>query len=478
MKNINFLIVNALLLLLLTFMACKPAQVARQHNLIPMPERYSDAPADSMHLGQMNWRDYFKDEVLVRLLEVTLSNNLDLKIAARRVQQMQSGVLASEADLKPFVEAATNIGLRKFGLYTMDGAGNITTDILPGKIVPIHLPDYFVGLQASWEVDLWGKLRNRKKAAAARLLASVEGQHLVQTAIVANVAAAYFELQSLDAQLLILDEYIALQQNALDIVRIQKEAGEANLLGVRQFESQLLELRGMRLDIQQRIVEQENMINFLAGRYPLPILRRPLFLDQPLPEITKTGAPAHLLENRPDVRAAALELAAAKADLDAARALFYPSLQIGAALGVQAFRPDLLVTSAQSAAYSLLGGLAAPLVNKKSIRAAFNFADAHQEEAFTQYQQSILGAFVETYNQITNLRNLDEQFALKLEQSAAISSAVDISADLFRTGRANYLEVLAAQQNALDTRFELIEIRLRQWQSAIQLYRALGGGWR
>ena len=171
-------------------------------------------------------------------------------------------------------------------------------------------------------------------------------------------------------------------------------------------------------------------------------------------------------------------MAAAKADLDAARALFYPSLQIGAALGVQAFRPDLLVTSAQSAAYNLLGGLAAPLVNKKGIRAAFNFADAYQKEAFIHYQQSILSAYVEAYNQITNLRNLDEQFTLKSEQSAAISSAVDISNELFRTGRANYLEVLAAQQNALDTRFELVEVRLRQWQSAINLYRALGGGWR
>ncbi|MCK6693896.1 MAG: TolC family protein, partial [Thermoanaerobaculia bacterium] len=323
-----------------------------------------------------------------------------------------------------------------------------------------------------------GKLRNQKKAAVARFLASIEGKNLLQTAIVAGIAGAYFNLQSLDEQIRILNEYISLQQNALDIVRAQKEAGAANELAVRQFENQLLDLRGNRLDLQQQIIENENIINFLAGRFPQPVARAPLFSNQNQPPNITAGIPPQLLENRPDIRAAALELTASKADLDAARALFYPSLNIGAFIGTQAFRPDFLVTKTQSLAYNLAGGLAAPLVNKRAIRAGFNYAEAYREEALINYHQTLVNAYTEVYNRLAFARNLEQQFALKTEQVAAISSAVDISGELFRSGRANYLDVLTAQQNALETRLELVEVRLLQWEAAVGLYRALGGGWR
>ena len=350
---------------------------------------------------------------------------------------MQAGVLAAEAPLSPTVEAAGATSLRRFGLYTMDGAGNATTDITPGKLVPEHLPDFFVGLQAGREIDLWDKLRNLKKSAAARFLASVEGKNLMQTQVVAAIAEAYFTLQSLDAQIQILDEYIALQQNALDLVRVQKEAGAANELAVKQFENQLLDLRGIRFDLQQQIIENESVVNFLAGRLPQPVVRTPLFLNQNLPPVAQTGIAPALLENRPDIRAAALELAASKADLNAARALFYPSLNIGAVAGTQAFRPDFLVTKPASLAYNLAGGMVAPLVNRRAIRAEFNRADAYQLEALAAYHQSIVNGFTEAYNQVAFLKNLEQQFSLKTEQAGIIERAVGISGDLFRTGRAN-----------------------------------------
>lgn len=480
MQNIKFNIQNMLLAVLIgTALGCKPVQVTRQDTSPTLPPFFDkNATADSSGLGELQWRQFFTDPLLQSLIDTTLAGNFDLSIAARRIQQMQAGVLATESDLRPVVEAAGTSGIRRFGLYTMDGAGNATTDITPGKLIPEHLPDFFIGVQAAWEIDLWGKLRNRKKAAAARFLASIEGKNMVQTTVVASIAAAYYNLQSLDAQLEILDEYISLQQNALDLVRLQKEAGAANELAVKQFENQLLDLRGNRLSIQQQIIENESIINFLAGRFPAPVQRTPLFLNQNLPAVTATGIPPVLLENRPDIRAAALELAASKADLDAARALFYPSLNIGAILGSQAFRPDFLVTKPQSVAYNLLGGLTAPLVNKRAIRAEFNHADAAQLEALATYQQTIVNGYIEVYNQMAFLKNLDQQYTLKTEQVAAISAAVDISGELFRSGRANYLDVLTAQQNALDTRLELVEVRLQQWSASLALYRALGGGWR
>lgn len=479
-KKSNFHLFR-LAIVLAVIAGCKPVQVVREEKPMPLPQNFdSKAPAapDAANLGATNWREFFTDPNLQNLIDTTLTANFDLKIAAQRVQQMQAGVLAAEAPLRPMVQAAGTAGIRRFGLYTMDGAGNATTDITPGKLVPEHLPDFFIGMQAGWEIDLWGKLKNQKQSAMARFMASMEGKKLVQTTIVAGMAEAYFNLQSLDAQVQILDEYIALQQNALDLVRIQKEAGAANELAVKQFENQWLDLRGIRLGLQRQIIENETFVNFLAGRFPQPVVRTPLFLNQNLPPVAATGIPPALLENRPDIRAAALELAASKTDLNAARALFYPSLNIGAVLGTQAFRPDFLVTKPASIAYNLAGGMAAPLVNKRAIRAEFNRADAYQLEALVAYQQAIVNAFAEAYNQVAFLKNLEQQFALKTEQVAAIENAVRISGELFRSGRVNYLDILTAQQNALETRLELVDLRLRQWQSTVGLYRALGGGWR
>jgi len=458
---------------------CKPVQVIREDKPMALPTSFDQNrvnTADTLGLGVVKWRTFFNDPNLQNLIDTALVANFDLVIATQRIQQIQAGVLAAEAPLHPTLEPVGTMGLRRFGLYTMDGAGNATTDITPGKLVPVHLPDFFIGAQAGWEVDLWGKLRNQKQAAVARFMASVEGKNLVQTAMVAAVAEAYFTLQSLDAQVQILDEYIGLQQSALELVRIQKDAGAANELAVKQFENQLLDLLGIRIDVQQQILYFESVINLLAGRFPQPVARSPLFLNQNLPPLTDTGVPSVLLENRPDIRGAALELAASKADLNAARALFFPTLNIGAAVGIQAFRPDYLVKPA-SLTYNMAGGMVAPLVNKRAIRAEFNRADAYQLEALTTYHQTIVNAYTEAYNQIAFSKNLEQQYALKTEQVAAIESAVDISGELFRSGRANYLDVLTAQQNALDTRLELVDLRLRQWSTAVNLYRALGGGW-
>ncbi len=433
---------------------------------------------DSTSLGSTIWRQYFEDSLLQNQIDVALEGNFDLQIAAQRIRQLQAGVLAAEAPLRPVIQSSFSAGVRRFGLYTMDGAGNATTDILPGKPVPEHLPDLFIGAQAGWEIDLWGKLGNLKQAALARLLASEAGRRLLQTAVVAGVAEIYFTLQSLDERIQILDEYIGLQQNALELVRIQKEAGMANELAVKQFENQLLDLRGMRLDLQRQMVEYENAGNLIAGRYPQPLLRTASFFEFGLPDGPAAGLPAALLENRPDIRAAELELAASKAELNAARALFFPSLNIGAVFGTQAFRPDFLVTKPASMAYTLAGGLMAPLVNRRAIHAEFNRSDALRLEALAAYRRTVVNAYAEVYYRLAFLDNLEQQFDLKKQQISAIEAAVDVSGELFRSGRANYLDVLTAQQHALDTELELVDLRLQQWVESVNLYRALGGGWR
>jgi NodT family efflux transporter outer membrane factor (OMF) lipoprotein len=451
--------------------------VARQDFLQPMPAAFAANATDTANVGAVNWRQYFVDPNLIQLIDTALQSNYDLRIALQRIQVAQSDVLLQEAALKPIVEGAAAAGLTKFGLYTMDGAGNAGTPIVDERNVPVHLPDYFIGLQSSWEIDVWGKLRNRKKAAFSRFLASVEGKNFVQTNLIAAVATNYYELLALDAALNVLDETITLQENALAIIRVQKEAGVANELAIKQFEAQLLNSRSLRVETLQSIVENENEINFLLGRYPQPIVRSTVGVMQAVPPQIRLGIPSHLLQNRPDIRQAELELIASKADLNAAKAAFYPSVNITGYAGFQAFRLDLLLTRPESFAYGLLGGLTAPLINRRAIQAEFNRADAYQLEALYNYQQTIINAYTEAYNQVANVNNLAQMYDLRTQEVNTLLQGIDIASELFRTGSANYLEVLFAQQNMLQSRLTLLDIKNRQFNAVIHLYKALGGGW-
>lgn len=478
-KNImqnTFKILLLAALAALCFGSCKPLEMSKADQLLPLPDTFIGAGADTVNAVASSWRQYFSDAHLVSLIDTALSNNLDLKMAMQRIEMAKAGVLASRGALLPSVDVGTSAGLSKFGRYTMDGAGNRGAKLIGDKDIPLHLPDFFIGFQSNWEIDAWGKLRNQRKAATARYLASVEGQRLVTTGLISEIVSIYYALVSLHTGLKIIDGNIDIQRNALEMVRVQKEAGRANELAVQQFEAQLLNLQGMRIDAEQQIIENENLLNFLLGRYPQTIAISEEDLLQLEAMTPAPGAPAQLLRNRPDIRAAEYEVLASKADLNAARALFYPNIEINALLGLQAFRPDLLVTSPASLTYGLLGSLAAPLVNRRAIQAEFKAANAYQLEALYAYQQAIIGAYVEVHNGIAGIRHLQQILELKQTEADVLTRSISTSDDLFRTNRATYIEVLLAQQNALNARLELVEVKKRQLLAGVELYRALGGG--
>lgn len=425
--------------------------------------------------GVSQWRKHFTDPRLQALTTTALENNRNLKIALQRIEMARAQITAARSALAPKVSAVAGGGLRRFGLYTMDGAGNNTTNFYDGRIIPRDLPDYMVGLQTSWEIDLWGKLRSKKTAAVSRLLASVEGRNMVQTQLIAELATAYYELLALDEEITNIDETIKLQRDALETVQVQKRAGAANELAVQQFEALLINLQGMRLDVQQQIVEQEGVICSLLGDPKRPIARdRGALMKARLPQLS-ASVPADLLKNRPDIRRAEFELVATKADVKAAKAAFLPSVSINGLLGLQAFRPELLMTT-HSATYSALGGLVAPLINRKAIQAEFDHANAAQLEALNAYQQSIINGYVEVHNQLAFIRILKDLQSVKTKEVGLLVESVGTAADLFRTRRATYLEVLNAQLNALKARLQLIGVTKRQFQVQANLYRALGGG--
>lgn len=458
------------------FASCK-VNTFQPQPTVHLPATYLHT-ADSSNIAAINWRTYFSDKNLIALIDTALKNNLDLLIALQKVDVLQSDVKMARNSLFPGVTGIASGAQRKYGLYTMDGAGNISTEITEGQMVPIHLPDYYVGLQTTWEIDVWGKLRNKKKAALARYLSGLEVQNLATTIVVSETARLYYELLALDNELQIIEETILLQTKALTIVEAQKESGYVTTLAVKQFEAQLNHSRALQLQIEQAILECESAVNFLLGRLPGPISRKKEMFHVPLPANISAGIPSELLSYRPDIRQAQYELLASQADLKAAKAAFYPNLTITGAYGYQAFRTEFLFLSPQSIAYTLAGSLVAPLVNRSAIKREFRNANSNQQAAMYEYQKSILNGYIEVYNELSKLTKLGQIYQFKNRETESLKKAIEASTELYTAGRANYLEVLTSQKNALESQLELVDTKKKQHHSIINIYKALGGGWR
>ncbi len=456
--------------------SCKTPSGAQATNSQVIPQSYT-GQKDTTNSAQIKWRDFFADPYLVALIDTAIKKNLDLMMTFQEIEVAKSNVRLKSGQMYPTISGAGSAGKTKVGRYTSEGAGDASAEITPGRLVPSPLNDYMLGLQTSWEADIWGKLRNSKKAAVSRYLESVEGKNFVITNLVADVANTYYELLALDNELEILRKTIQLQKNGLEIVKVQKEAAVANELAVKQFEAQLYNSQGQEFDLLQQIAENENKLNALLGRFPQKIVRDQTTFAARMPRTIQTGIPAQLLNNRPDIRQAEQELIATKCDVKAAQAAFYPSLNLTGSLGFQAFKTSYLFTSPESLIYSIIGDLTVPLVNRSAIKADFDKANAYQLEALFTYQRSILNGFVEVSNEMSDIRHSEQTVLFKSREAEALDKAVEISIDLFKSARASYLDVLTAQRDALGAKLELVEAKKEQFNAVTNIYKALGGGW-
>ncbi|WP_431217694.1 TolC family protein [Puia sp. P3] len=414
-------------------------------------------------------------------MDSALTTNPDIQSALQRIEIASAGMRYARAFLYPSIQAGASATVDKYGDYTMNGVGNHDTNLSPNvdndQQIPNPTPDYFLGLRSQREIDLWGKLRQRKKAAIARWLATREGQRLVTTTLTADIATLYYQLLTLDNQQKVLTENIQLQENALDMVKTQKQAGRATELAVQQFKAQLLHTKSLRYTTAQEITETENQLNFLVGRTGRTIPRDTSLLNTPLPDSLSAGVPSQMLLNRPDIRAAELGLEALNADIRAARAAFLPSLTLSPYVGYNAFRPNLLFSSG-SLVYGAASSLMAPIFNRNAIKADYQRTIAEGRIALLDYQKAVLNGFQEVTNSLKGIRNFSDYFQLKKEEAAALTSAVRVANDLYRVGKASYLEVITAQRNVLDAELEVTQARKNILLHSIGLYRSLGGGWR
>ena len=462
------------------FQACvAPKQTSVQQPLA-LPEKF-EGTAGNAAQENISPALFFKDDVLRGLIDTAIRNNLDLQNALQNILIARANLLASKGMMLPTLDGFVSAAADKYGKYTMTGVGNFDTNLSQNinekqKVGTKPTQDYYVGLKSSWEIDMWGKLGARKKAAAAKLLATEKGRQWVITQLVVEVAAYYYELLSLDSKLEILRKNIQLQERGVEIVEAQKEGGRATSLAVQQFNAQLLQTKGLELVTELDIIKLENELNVLLGRFPSAIPRGADIHQQFIPQEVEAGIPTDLLLKRPDIQEAELLLTASKANTEAARKAFFPSLVLSPYIAFNAFKLPLLFANG-SLAYGIIGGLTQPVFNRYQLKTDFAVANAEQVIAFNNYQKNVLQAYQEVLSNLKSIEQYKKIIDVNHKEVNTLTEAVATSNDLYMGGYANYLEVITAQKGVLEAELNSTMSQKELLLSVLGLYRSLGGGW-
>ncbi|MBO9634643.1 MAG: efflux transporter outer membrane subunit [Chitinophagaceae bacterium] len=457
---------------------CKVAQPDPVPVVKQLPAQFSGI-ASQPDLGPLVFKELFPDQQLIQLIDSALTNNADLNIAYQRIIVAHAQLANRRRALFPSVDARIAASADRYGDYTLNGVGNFDTNLSPNidkdqKIPERPTTDMFIGLQSSWEIDLWGKLAALRKAAASDLLAQEQARRVLVTGIVSVIAAGYFELISLDAELDIVQRNIKLQEEAVEIVKAQKAGGRATELAVQQFEAQLLNTKAIQHQLIQQRIGTENQLNAVAGMYSQEIPRATT-LPASIP-VVQAGLPSALLLNRPDIMQAEYQLQSAALNVKAARAAFFPSLTIHPYIALNAFTPSLLFNGG-SIAWGAAGSLTAPLLNRRQIKTDLIAANATNKEQVYHYQQKLIEAYNEVSTNISAVQQAQFAFGLKEKEVKELQLAVQTARELYLTGYANYLEVITAQKNMLEAELQSTHQKNSIFTSLIKLYASLGGGW-
>lgn len=418
---------------------------------------------DTTTFADKPWRGLFKETYLQKLIQEGLDNNPDLMVALQKVNEAEAYYSQSKSAKLPGI----------------NGQGTVTYIRNPESIYPDgpgEVNSFQLGVEASWEIDLWGKLRSSKRSAYGSLLATDAGQKAVQTRLIANIASAYYNLIGLDAKLVITRETVKNNIELFETIKVLKESGIVTGAAVVQSEAARYANEVTIPDLEQQIREEENNLCVLLGRNPGTI-RRGNIEGQTLDTILTTGVPARLLDNRPDVMQAEFEVMSAFEMTNNAHANFYPSLTLTASTGFAATGLSQLIDP-KSFAANIIGGLTQPLFNKKVNITRLKVARAQQEEALINFRNSLLKAGQEVVNAFGSYEWSVQKIALRKLQIEALVKSVDYTKELLTYGSANYTEVLNAQASLFSAQLSSVNDRLQQLNAVVSLYRALGGGWK
>lgn len=420
---------------------------------------------DTTSLGNLSWDKLFTDPILQGHIKKGISNNLDMRIAVQTITAAEATLKQGKAGYLPTFSLGTDWTHQELSKNSQFGS------FLPNRSIDQY---QFTG-NLSWEADLWGKIRSNKRSVQAQYLQSVAGKQAIQTQLVSDIASTYFQLMALDAQLRVVDSTLGNRNKSVDVIKSLKDAGETNAVGVRQTEAQLYATQIIAEDLKNSIVLLENTMSILLGEAPRKIERARFEDQQVAPEI-KLGVPTLLLAKRPDVLAAEYNLVSNFELTNVARSNFYPSLTVTGTGGFQSLEIKQWF-SVNSLFANVVTGLTQPIFNQRRIRTQYEVAKSNQEVAFLQFQQAILTAGREVSDALQTYHNESNKLDIRLKQLESLRDAANYSDELLQYGMVNYLEVLTAKDQALNTELNYIDNQFQKYNAVIVLYKALGGGW-
>jgi NodT family efflux transporter outer membrane factor (OMF) lipoprotein len=466
------LFISIFFLIVVVLAACRVGRNYERPALV-LPEQFNSpaaAPSDSSIAG-VEWRQFFKDPALVALIDSTLKGNYDLQLALKRIESAQEYVKQAKVGWLPSVSIEATASTSYPSKNSLNGIS------LGAFLGTSHIEDYTLAANLSWELDVWGRIKRTKEAALASYLQSYEGARAVQTELVANVANSYYNLLMLDEQLVIAKRNVALSDSIVQMMRLQKTSGDVTELAVNQAVAQQQTAALLVPQLEQGIAIQENALKILAGQLPGALSRNATLEGISMWENLSTGVPAELISKRPDVRSAEMELVAANAQVGVAQASMYPALTLSATGGLNAYKAARWF-DINSLTGTLAGGLVQPVFNRRQLKTQLEVAKIERDQAEIRFRQQALNAIGEVSNALVKLDKLQSQRTIATNQVQTLETAIGQARLLFRSGLANYLEVITAQSNALQAQLNRADVVRQQLSASVDLYRSLGGGWK
>ncbi len=452
---------TCLLVLIVFLSSCKILQPYKRPDVVSEEKLFRDlAVNDSTNIADVPWKSLFTDKLLQNLIEEAIDNNPDLQIAVARIKKAEASFKQSKAAQYPSLNAYGNASFQN-------------NDVMVAGVPSI----YQLTATAGWEADFWGRLRSAKRANLALLLESEAYKRAVQTQLIANVAIGYYTLMAFDAKLQVTEKTIENRNSDVETIRLMKENDLVTGAELVQSQANLYSAKVTIPEIKQSIYETENALSILLGRAPGPIVRSSLS-EQKISENLKTGIPAQLLANRPDVQEAEYQFRYSFEMTNVARKYFYPTLTISATGGMTSATLSQLF-NASSVFWNIVGGLTQPIFNQGQNRQRLRIAQANQEEYLIAFKQTLLNACHEVANAMHAYQTATEEIALRTTQIEYLEKSVDYTIELLKyTSSTNYTDVLTMQVNLLSAQLNSIDDKLFQLQAVVSLYRSLGGGWK
>jgi len=462
-----------LILMAVFISACKVSKdVATPKAELPANFRNAANTSDTSSIADIQWKSFFTDATLQKLIDSAIAKNYDMQIAVKNIEASQLLFKQVKWNYVPELNLNVTANTNRPSNNSLNGLS--ASQFLGTK----HVEDYNANLALTWEADIWGKIRNQSRSALASYLQTAEAKKLLQTNIVASVSQGYYNLLMLDDQLAIAQKNVKLNDSTLRIIRLQFDAGQTTLLAVQQAEAQRLSAAQLVPGFEQNIAIQENAIKILTGSLPDRVERTVRLEEVAIPENLSAGVPSAVVSRRPDVKSAELALTIANANVGIAQANMYPSLTITGSGGLNSFRASNWFNIPASLFGTVAGAVAQPLLQHRQLKTQYKVALVDREKTVLQFRQSVLNAVGEVSDALVKIEKLKTQQGIIADRVSTLQKATSNANLLFRNGQATYLEVITAQSNVLQSELDLATVKNARLNAVSDLYRSVGGGWK